>query len=319
MLSLLKPFHKKTVDTKSLALSLMGKLPCEADFIRHALTHQHATLLDEWLQSGFQQLIARDKTAYPSVFSNVYFYQRFESTPQIALGSLYASHDKSGRHYPFLISKWDSITLPLDEFMPFLPILYADMWQQLCSFNISVMQERTLLTQFIRNFEPVHVKERQAPPYQSMMRSVGMSVRQFLYAWDNGPQVIAEGLHELKHYSTNPRHAICFSIPNHCEGELAIPYIAFWVQLCEHFLPEKPWQQVFWQHDGRQSYLWVHFYPLHADLLSWLLVPVLRKEESRIIQVTGSQQLALLTKVKQWLSRDTDTVCQLLHGIMKQF
>ncbi len=300
-------------------MSLTGKLPCEADFIRHAITHTHATLLDQWLQAGFQQLIKWDKSAYPNVFSNIYFYQRFANTAQIALGSVYASHDKSGRHYPLMISKWDTIAEPLDEFMPFLPILYADIWQQLCSFNIAVMQERTLLTQFIRNFEPVNPTVAQTPPYQSMMRAVGMSVQQFLQEWDNAAHVIAQGLHELKHYSTNPRHALCFPLPKYCEGELAIPYIAFWLQLCEHFLPNQPWQQVFWQSDERQPLLWVHFYPLHADLLSWLLVPTLRKEEKRIICVTGSQQLALLTKVKQWLSRDTDTVCQLLHGIMKQF
>ncbi len=320
MLSLLKkPFNKKKEDIKPPPLSLMGKLPCEADFIRHAITHSNATLLDQWLQSGFQQLIKWDKSAYPNAFSNIYFYQRFDNPAQIALGSIYASYDKSGRHYPLLMSKWDTVEQSLNDFMPFVPMLYCETWQQFSSFNVNVMQERTLLTQFTRNFEPHHLRTAKTSPYQSMMRSVEISIQQFLAGWDNAERVIAQGIHELKHYETHTRHALCLPLPKECEGELAIPYIAFWLQLCEHFLPGQPWKQVFWQSNSQQSLLWIHFYPLHAELLPWLLIPVLRQDEKRVICVTGGQQLALLPTVKQWLSRDRDSVCQLLHTIMRQF
>lgn len=317
MLTLLKPFSKKKEELKQPSLSLTGKLPCEADFIRHAITHPNATLVDQWLQASFQQLIKADRLAYPNCFSNIYFYQRFETASQITIGCVYASYDKSGRHYPLVLSKWDAVAKPLEEFMPFVPALYADVWQQFVSFNVAVMQERTLLTQFIRNFEPSSPVVNASPPFQSMMQAVGMPIKQFITGWDNAAHVIAQGLHELMHYAVSPKHALCFPLPKQCEGEAVIPYVAFWLQLCEHLLPNHPWKQVFWHNDHHQPLVWVHWEPLQADLLSWLLVPALRQQEKRVLCVTGGQQLALLTKVKQWLDRDTDTVCQLLHTILK--
>ena len=81
-------------------LSLFGKLPCAADYLRIAHTHADAQQLDRWLSAGVQAL-ARASADWPA--QRVQFVFACAGGETLLAGVLAPSRDRAGRRFPVAI------------------------------------------------------------------------------------------------------------------------------------------------------------------------------------------------------------------------
>jgi type VI secretion system protein ImpM len=83
-----------------------GKLPDHADFVKFNAARQELLLIDKWLQDGISIAKSKLKNDWKEVYENTpvfNFIYPYTGTKNLTLGTLYPSHDKSGRNFPFLI------------------------------------------------------------------------------------------------------------------------------------------------------------------------------------------------------------------------
>lgn len=120
-------------------VSYFGKLPSRGDFIRNQNDHQLIALLDRWADANLQSLAqATDwKQRYDETGGIHYAFLGSRSKLAIA-GHLRASHDASGRRFPFLTAVRFEVPTPL-PFMACSPVALAPVWSELSRNSAAVV------------------------------------------------------------------------------------------------------------------------------------------------------------------------------------
>jgi type VI secretion system protein ImpM len=114
----------------SLRLLHFGKLPSRGDFVRSAQPAGLIQTLDDWLASGMEALAAdtRWKLLYDRTAPTHFAFLGSRATRGL-VGHLLASHDASGRRFPFLVAAPLEVQEPA-SFLARSPLVLAKPWQR---------------------------------------------------------------------------------------------------------------------------------------------------------------------------------------------
>ena len=110
-----------------------GKLPSYADFIRFNASGEDMRALDSWLQEGLYQAEKHHDQNWDSVYkkSPTYHFVFNPEDSELSLVGLYKpSYDKSGRKFPFIISRRLIETQLHSKYFHKLPLLYLDFFRK---------------------------------------------------------------------------------------------------------------------------------------------------------------------------------------------
>lgn len=97
----------------TIAVGFFGKLPAHGDFVKRGLPGMVASLLDDWLQTGFSR--SENPAAAIEGLRPIRFASTAVAAKQLALGTIVRSGDRVGRSYVLLglrLSSHPSVTLP---------------------------------------------------------------------------------------------------------------------------------------------------------------------------------------------------------------
>jgi type VI secretion system protein ImpM len=108
-----------------------GKLPSRGDFVRSSASSPFVLSLDQWLSQTLELLAqdARWKLVYDSAAAIHFAILGSQSHVGLA-GHLVASHDTSGRRFPFVATSSFEIPNPA-QFLPYSPQALAPLWSRL--------------------------------------------------------------------------------------------------------------------------------------------------------------------------------------------
>ncbi|HEY7394827.1 MAG TPA: type VI secretion system-associated protein TagF [Gemmatimonadaceae bacterium] len=104
-----------------------GKLPLSADFIRHNAGGREVLAFDQWLQQGMYHARNELRAEWESSYRDAPAYQFVffpENSESLLLGVLHPSHDRSERHYPFIVCLQIDRRLSTNR-LPLIPMLFA--------------------------------------------------------------------------------------------------------------------------------------------------------------------------------------------------
>jgi type VI secretion system protein ImpM len=105
-----------------------GKLPNFGDFIRYNAGGVEIRFFEHWIEEGlyfFQKQYNQDWEAIYEASPPYRFVFSPEDSGRVLIGTLRASRDKSGRHYPFVISFKLEKNDQDRDFIPLLPEIYS--------------------------------------------------------------------------------------------------------------------------------------------------------------------------------------------------
>lgn len=114
---------------QSAAIGFIGKLPAQADFVRHGLAERIGGELDRWLQRS-QQALQLAKSELPD--TTLRFVFSAPGCDAVAIGVLRASRDRVGRSFPLAIFTMCPLTRAVTEF-PALPYVHAAFLEAGCA------------------------------------------------------------------------------------------------------------------------------------------------------------------------------------------
>jgi len=104
-----------------------GKLPMHADFVRHNAGGREVLAFDQWLQQGIYHARTELRSEWESSYREAPSYQFAffpENSESLLLGVLHPSHDRSERHYPFIVSLQVDRRLSANH-LPLIPTLFG--------------------------------------------------------------------------------------------------------------------------------------------------------------------------------------------------
>lgn len=112
----------------TVPLAYFGKLPSRGDFVRSANQVGLIQTLDRWLSMGIELMAAdpRWKEVYDRG-PRAHFAFLSVNSPRALAGHLSASHDASGRRFPFVVAGTFEVGAPL-EFMARAPMALTRLW-----------------------------------------------------------------------------------------------------------------------------------------------------------------------------------------------
>jgi len=129
---MLRWFHKSSVKEQASyendLVGCMGKLPLDAEFIKHGVVSPELAAMEQWYQDAFRSLRRHYGENLKKLFSQMptqRFLIKGKDSCKPIVGSLIASRDKSGRAYPFVIFR--VLEHPLAyQFPHLIPYMYKD-------------------------------------------------------------------------------------------------------------------------------------------------------------------------------------------------
>jgi type VI secretion system ImpM family protein len=98
-----------------------------ADFVRHNAGGREVLAFDQWLQQGIYHARTELRSEWESSYRQAPAYQFAffpENSESLLLGVLHPSHDRSERHYPFIVCLQIDRRLSANH-LPLIPMLYA--------------------------------------------------------------------------------------------------------------------------------------------------------------------------------------------------
>lgn len=118
-------------DVTEVPLVYFGKVPGRGDFVRSAQTTVLITALDRWLSGGIERMVddSRWRIHYDRAVPVRFAQLGVQSRVGLA-GYLIASHDASGRRFPFVTAVPIEIQEPL-SYLARSPLMLESAWQQL--------------------------------------------------------------------------------------------------------------------------------------------------------------------------------------------
>lgn len=103
---------QNTAGTQKFSGGYFGKLPEYTDFVKFNSGGPEILLLDRWIQEGIiytkkyfshSSQINTNRNVFQNNFFSINFFSPFTGSGSNLIGTIYPSHDKSGREFPFII------------------------------------------------------------------------------------------------------------------------------------------------------------------------------------------------------------------------
>lgn len=140
--------HTKSLSTKNIGY--FGKLPDSADFVKFNAGGQELQVLDKWLQDGISIAKSKLKNNWREFYRKsppLNFLYSFTGTKNLLIGTMFPSHDKSERDFPFLL--FDTIEQSsYKNRLSYILLLDSQRKLNLFNENIESTPNSTLLNQF---------------------------------------------------------------------------------------------------------------------------------------------------------------------------
>jgi type VI secretion system protein ImpM len=115
--------------TASIRIGYFGKIPARSDFVKVADDQPVLGMLDEWLAQVMTRLPADVRwKLYYDASPPVSFAFVGPSRRHAVAGHLVASHDQSGRRFPFLMMRTVDVPDP-EAFVSRCPLAFAPLWE----------------------------------------------------------------------------------------------------------------------------------------------------------------------------------------------
>lgn len=279
MLSL---FKKNNPDNKVYDYDLvgcLGKLPIHREFIKHKLILPELARLDQWYQSAYSSLSHTYGKAIKNLFSQMppyhyIYYAHGKMLPMV--GMVMASHDQSGRVYPFTIFR--TLENPLaQEFHSAIPIIYSAYFNSLQTFADSISQQILTLPQLFTHIATLNKTATQPSRHQILESTVTtLNTITLNNYWQEittpypnlqlpaFTQTVLNALNILKTQLPKNSWGIRFPATSNPIS------ITFWLQLIETACPKQELLvQVFWNHNSAT----IFFKPMLPEYFASLVDP----------------------------------------------
>ncbi len=263
-----------------------GKMPVHADFIKHNITTREAVALDNWVQEGFMLMSRKygeewkNKLAAAPSYNFVWVGNEEERTLG---GVLRPGTDKSGRCYPFcaftaldrpvLKDMQAAVPLARGEFFNALENVLSRPWgdEGLPAFTraldatacvCSDISRRDLIEIEMSVLGNISMGEFWGDILPGAERNIKAA---FVRTLISSLQTVSRRTPQRVHWG------IRLPLPSKPDP---IPYVVFWVQLCESMLSGRSWHaQYFWNEPapGFPPRLTVFFKPVPPSYFSTLV------------------------------------------------
>ncbi len=307
-----------------------GKMPVHPDFIRHNVNSREVVGFEKWVQEGIGLITRKHPGGWPEVyqaFPRFHFMLIGGEQERTLAGSLMASRDKSGRHYPFSIFVSAEARL-FRDMQAVVPLIYREFFRDTeaifgehwtseplplltgrvdgTSHRDTGLTRRQLLEQQIALLQPIPMEQlwRQAVP------QMGTEGRERLFSalFSALRTVVRRG-------PTRTNWGIRLPIP--AEGDQS-PFVVFWMQIIESILEDRSWRaHSFWSRAGANhpAALTVFFKPLPGSFLLQLLNPAI--DDGSVLDLTcellAPQEELSCMDLKRLLSSETASLLDVLY------
>ncbi len=245
----------------------IGKVPIHREFVKHRVTSAEIANLDQWYQSAFHAANRELNGDFKKLFSCMPSYSFIYTSPatqQPLIGSIYPSHDLSGRCYPCVFFR--SIENPVaHEFQVLIPVLYQDYYSSVDeAFNVA--KSDIDLPDFFEKVNRLNQTVSMLSRKQALQMAIDalheMKVKDFIVS--DLDKIMTAALSIILR---NNQQGIRFPLGH---GKSYIPSIIFWLQILDVLVADKSsrWQ-LFWH----KTALIVYFKPIAPACFSHLLIP----------------------------------------------
>jgi len=265
-----------------------GKMPVHADFIKHNVSTREAVALDNWIQEGFMLMSRKhgeawkEKLAAAPSFNFVWIGNNEE---RILAGALRPGTDRSGRCYPFcaftamdrpaLKEMQAVVPLARGEFFDALEATLARPWEDgdLPAFTRALdatarlctdMTQRDLIEIEMSLLSDISMTEF----WEDILPGAELRIKAaFVRTLISSLQTVSRRTPQRVHWG------IRLPLPSKPDP---VPYVVFWVQLCESMLSGRAWHaQYFWNEPapGFPPRLTVFFKPVPPSYFATLVEP----------------------------------------------
>ncbi|BCR03016.1 hypothetical protein DESUT3_00850 [Desulfuromonas versatilis] len=307
-----------------------GKLPIHSDFIRHNLNAREMLGFEKWVQEGVGLITRKHSGGWPENyrnFSRFHFAQVGGDHERTLVGTLVASRDRSGRHYPFTVCAVAEDPL-FREMQAVLPLVFGDFFRSaegLCAEHwtsepLGVLTSRVdCLGRRDTGLTRRHLLEGQiglleqatmGQFWAAALPGADAAARQQLFntLFSALKTVVRRG-------PTRTNWGIRLPIPG--EGDQR-PAVVFWMQVIESILEDRSWRaHYFWCRGeaGRPAGLTVFFKSMPGSFLLQLLNPQL--DDGSIFDT--SRELARAAEIRcggeleRLLARDEVPMLEVLY------
>ncbi len=305
-------------------------MPVHPDFIRHNVGSREVVSFEKWVQEGIGLITRKHPGGWPEVYRDFprhHFMLIGGEQERTLAGSLVASRDKSGRHYPFSI--FVSADAPLfRDMQAVVPLVYQDFFHdaEAIAGEHWTREPLALLTGRVDGtfHRDTGLTRRQLLELQiALLQQIPMQ-----QLWQQGaPQLGGEGRERLfsalfgalrtvvRRGPTRTNWGIRLPIP--AEGDQT-PFVVFWMQVIESVLEDRSWRaHSFWSRSGTDhpAALTVFFKPLPGSFLLQLLNPGI--DDGSVLDLTreliAPQEELAGVDLKRLLASETATLLDVLY------
>lgn len=311
-------------------IGCFGKMPVHPDFIRHNVKSREAIAFEKWVQEGIGLITRKHSEGWPEIyraFPRYHFLLIGGEQERTLAGSLMASRDKSGRHYPFSIFVSAEAQL-FREMQAVVPMVYLDFFRNTekifgenwtteplglltgmvdgASHRDTGLIRRQLLEQQIALLQQIPMQQL----WQQILPDAGCEGRERLFAALFGAlrTVVRRG-------PIRTNWGIRLPIP--AEGDQT-PFVVFWMQIIESVLEDRSWRaHSFWSQASvdHPAALTVFFKPLPGSFLLQLLNPGIN--DGSVIDLTrpliAPQEELSCIDLKRLLASETASLLDILY------
>ncbi len=300
----LKPMH-----SSKLEIACLGKLPMQAEFIRHQVSHPVVKAFEQWLQNNFVQQGRSQFNHGNSVLGLAHGFILASTTPALFIGYLQDSTDQSGREYPIAIMR----ELPITNYLTnTLPIIYQSFFQgaqQLiqqnwltltqqdltCGLNVLLENPALVENSIAENLVTLEFSKLPFNIFWQQLNIVTINSATFLYSLEKS----------LK--TQNPLQ-IKLPILSGSQQEVSI---SFWLQLISTIKkPQAATQCIFWQKNFQnKNELIVHNGELNTNLFNFLM----DKPSATVIDPINNPCLLVETLMDDYTFDDATSLFDVIH------
>ncbi len=307
-----------------------GKMPVHPDFIRHNVGSREVVSFEKWVQEGIGLITRKHPAGWPEIyrdFPRFHFMLIGGEQERTLAGSLSASRDKSGRHYPFSVFVSAEAQL-FRDMQAVVPLVYHDFFSDTeailaepwsseplalltgrvdgASHRDTGLTRRQLLEQQIALLQQIPVQQL----WQQAAPQIGSAGRERIFSalFSALRTVVRRG-------PTRTNWGIRLPIP--ADGSQT-PFVVFWMQIIESVLEDRSWRaHCFWSRSGAEhpAALTVFFKPLPGSFLLQLLNPGI--DDGSVLDLTrepvAPQEDLVGVDLKRLLASETATLLDVLY------
>ncbi|SFB84632.1 type VI secretion system-associated protein TagF [Massilia yuzhufengensis] len=288
-------------------IGYFGKIPARADFVKLADDPAAIAMLDRWLAQVMTQLAedARWRINYDAMPA-VSFALVGPARRHAIAGHLLASHDQSGRRFPFLAARTHAVADPA-AFVTRCPLAFAPLWTFLESMCPRVLCELDP-SPHLQAIADAAVTLGEVEPTLSHLMANGTigSLGALLEERQFARMVLALGLllQPVMHSQPAELHkSLVLPLPN--DAQARYPVAAFWLQLVAPFLRRASFDlAIFITRQEGRPVLVVGFCAALAATLRALVDPLVGADQQVRLSDTGwiDEQLYIDTDVRSLAS-----------------